>query len=626
MALVRLGAKKAPPASYSREPDLDATGRWAQASFPARVVVIDSGGEHTEWANKWLSHAGLCPIVVSSGDDALSRSIASVPDLIIFEFDARMADGSTVQQALSANSMLAAVPTLILCPGTREAESALTAGAAAVLRRPFEWSLISLRAVALCNFTSLEHQVGEMRDELRQAQSIAHDARRHISTMGDTDSVTGLPKLGKFRDILTRAMYQSRELALFFIGIERFRLVNDAHGRDCGDQIMAEVGRRLRECLVRPELHAPGSQSILAAAVAKLDGVRFGLFVPHNGNAEHLQVIRNVLTDVVSQPYEINSETVYLSSSIGGAVSPYDGDTAAQLLKNAERAMLAVKKRGGGFGFHSHDDGPNSARQLQLDSWLREALDRRDIKVAYQPLVNLWNNKIVGAEALLRWETKDRGYISPVEFVPAAERNGMIVQLGDQVIDSACATLRSWLDAGHENMRMAINLSLTQMRRADVRASVQAAISRYDLRPGLLEFEISERGKIGNDQAILRQLHELKALGVRLSLDDFGTGDTAIEYLKRLPIDVLKLDRSYVAGALENGVDAVIAQALVGLAKNMNLTVIAEGVESQEQYELLRSWGCHLYQGFYCSPAVHAESFLELLAAQSATDSRNHNL
>ncbi len=284
--------------------------------------------------------------------------------------------------------------------------------------------------------------------------------------------------------------------------------------------------------------------------------------------------------------------------------------------------MMTAKQRGGGFNVFSENNGMSSARLLELDRWLREAVADNSLQVAYQPLVNLWNDQIVGAEALLRWHREPHGYISPTEFIPVAERSGIIVEIGDMVIDRSCAELRRWQDLGHTNLRMAINLSLIQLRRGDVKRSVENAIDRYDLNPGNIELEISERGAIGNDQRIIRQLHEIKSIGVRLSLDDFGTGDAAIEYLKRLPIDVLKLDRSYVAGALENGVDAVIASALVGLARSMNLTVIAEGVESKEQHQLLRDWGCHIYQGFYCSPAVFGDAFVELLDRQSQATSQ----
>ncbi|MEO1576402.1 MAG: GGDEF domain-containing phosphodiesterase [Pseudomonadota bacterium] len=417
--------------------------------------------------------------------------------------------------------------------------------------------------------------------------------------------------------------FQADEEQGQLVGLERFHAINEAHGREMGDRILESVGQRLQACLVQPELHAPGSTGVLAACAAKLDSVRFGLFLPYSGSPGHLQTIRRVLTDVLNEPHHIDGRTVYLTSSIGGAVSPRDGDDAAKLMFNAEHAMMKVKRRGGGFSLFAEDNGMSSARMLELDRWLREAVKDGDLKVAYQPLVNLWNNRIVGAEALLRWHREPHGFISPSEFIPVAERSGIVVEIGELVIDRACAELKRWHERGHTSQRMAINLSLIQLRRGDVKRCVEAAIERYDLRPEQIELEISERGAIGDDQRIIRQLHEIKSSGVRLSLDDFGTGDAAIEYLKRLPIDILKLDRSYVAGALENGADAVIAQALVGLARSMNLTVIAEGVESKEQHQLLRDWGCHIYQGFYCSPAVYGDDFIALLNQQTTEQSQD---
>ena len=580
------------------------------------ILLIGTDAASYEWAEKWLSYEGLKATSVATIEQASLAMGQRMPSVLIVESTSLDDTGRPIFHNVLNDSTYADLPVIVLCQNSADAELALEAGATDVVRKPVDWNVASRRAATLARHTQTVVELDKTREELQQAKTRMEDSRRTLSQMGDTDSLTGLPSLAKFRDILARALCQTSKLALFLIGLERFHVINEAHGRDIGDRILEKVGERLRECLVRPQLHAPGSTGVLAACAAKLDGVRFGLFLPFSGSPEHLQTIRAVLTEVLNEPIEIDGRIVYLTSSIGGTFSPRDGEDAARLLFTAENAMMTVKKRGGGFSIYSEHNGLSSARLLELDRSLREALAGGELRVAYQPLVNLWNNRIVGAEALLRWKRVPDGFISPAEFIPVAERSGIIVEIGDLVIDRACAELRRWQDHGHQNMRMAINLSLIQLRRGDVKRSVENAIDRYDLEPGNIELEISERGAIGNDQRIIRLLHEIKSIGVRLSLDDFGTGDAAIEYLKRLPIDVLKLDRSYVAGALENGVDAAIASALIGLARNMNLTVIAEGVESIEQHELLRTWGCHLYQGYFCSPAVYGDAFLKLLHKQ----------
>lgn len=588
----------------------------------AWVLLVGADAMIQTWAQKWFKHEGLGTHFADSARSATAACLENKPSVVVVDSTALDEQGQPLFQVLANDRACADLPFVVLCQSARDTQLALDAGVTDVVRKPVEWNVVSRRVATLARYADATRELEGARAELRQTQDRVENSRRYLSQLGDTDRLTGLPSLAKFRDILARALCQTDELALFLIGLERFHIINEAHSREIGDRVLEAVGARLRDCLVRPELHAPGSTGVLAACAAKLDGVRFGLFLPHTGSPDHLQTIRNVLTDVLSEPLELDGRTIYLTSSIGGSFAPRDGDDASKLLQSAEHAMMTVKRRGGGFSVYSEHNGMSSARMLELDRWLREAVAKRELRVAYQPLVNLWNNRIVGAEALLRWPREPDGFISPAEFIPVAERSAIIVEIGDMVIDSACAQLRRWLDAGYANLRIAINLSVIQLRRGDVKRSVENAIDRYDLAPSTIELEISERGAIGNDQRIVRQLHEIKSIGVRLSLDDFGTGDAAIEYLKRLPIDVLKLDRSYVAGALENGVDAVIASALVGLARSMNLTVIAEGVESQEQHELLRSWGCHLYQGFYCSPAVYGDAFLDLLQAQSADKSQ----
>lgn len=600
-------------------PTLTSTNSYLRTPFTLAptVLLIGTDAAANKWAEKWLNHEGLIARPVPAADVAL-RMMATDPTCVaVIDGSLTDADGRAVYEVMNEDPRAANIPKIILCHTQSDVERALDAGVADIMRAPVDWNVVGRRVSTLARFAVCSRDLDTARDELRRTKETMEDSRRALSLQGDTDKLTGLPSLAKFRDILARALCQTDELALFLIGLERFHVINEAHSRETGDRVLEAVGARLRECLVRPELHEPGSTGVLAACAAKLDSVRFGLFLPYSGSASHLQTIRHVLTDVLSEPLHIDGRTIYLTSSIGGAFSPRDGEDAAKLLLNAEHAMMTAKQRGGGFNVFSENHGMSSARLLELDRWLREAVAGDALQVAYQPLVNLWNDRIVGAEALLRWHKEPHGFISPAEFIPVAERSGIIVQIGDMVIDRSCAELRRWHDLGHTNLRMAINLSLIQLRRGDVKRSVENAIDRYDLNPGNIELEISERGAIGNDQRIIRQLHEIKSIGVRLSLDDFGTGDAAIEYLKRLPIDVLKLDRSYVAGALENGVDTVIASALVGLARSMNLTVIAEGVESKEQHQLLRDWGCHIYQGFYCSPAVFGDDFIALLERQS---------
>ncbi|MEM9057928.1 MAG: EAL domain-containing protein, partial [Pseudomonadota bacterium] len=488
------------------------------------ILVADHGAVTVDWAEKWLARCGLPSRNFRTADDALNACLQQRPTVAIVNAGLIANTGLSLISMIKNEPGCKDLPVIALCNSAREAREALQAGVTDVVRKPIDWHIISRRAESVCRAVTLEEQLKTTREALKAAESKAAATRRTLSEMSDTDPLTGLLAVGKFRELLSRALCNDDEVVLFIIGLERFSLINEAFGREKADRILTTVGERLREMMVRPDLHAPGCKSVLAGCAAKMDSVRFGIFMPHNGRPEHLQAVRNVLTETLSEPMQVDGKTVYLTCSIGGAVAPRDGSTASVVIQNAERAMLAVKKRGGGFDFHRENAGLSSARFLELDTWLREAVAGGELKVAYQPLVNLWNNRIVGAEALLRWHREPGGNISPAEFIPVAERSGIVVQIGDFVIDTACAQLRQWLDNGHSDMRMAINLSLAQLRRGNVMHSVERAIETYDLEPRLLEFELSERGAIGNDPKIMRQLHQLKAIGVRLSLDDFGTG------------------------------------------------------------------------------------------------------
>ncbi len=565
-----------------------------------------------EWANKWLSREALTTVAIADVDKAARYCVDTPPTVLICPANACCNDGRPLYRYVNEEIPYSNVACITVIANERECQAALDSNVADIVRKPVNWNVVSRRAAMFAEIFSLRRELLDTKAMMHEQQRHTLNVNQHLSQLEEVDPLTRLPTALKFRNLVSGAMSQSVELLVFSIGIERFHLINDTHGRDVGNRVLALMGERLRTLVLDTSLYAKNAPSTLAACASKLDGVRFGLMVPHNGTEAHLSQVRKLITSELAKPISLNELNIYLSTSIGVAATPQHGRTASELMQNAERAMTDVKRKGGGFGFHYQEGQISSERQLKLDGWLREAIARNELQVAYQPLVNMWNNQIVGAEALLRWTREDGSSISPAEFIPVAEMNGSIVEIGDFVIDQSCAALRKWTDHTGTTLRMAINLSVTQLRRGNVVRTLESALQKYGLEPAQLEMEISERGDIGSDQRIVRQLHELKAIGVRLSLDDFGTGDTAIEYLKKLPIDILKLDRSYVSGALENGADAVITSALISLARNMNLTVIAEGIESREQYELLRSWKCHLYQGYYCSPAIPGDEFLQL--------------
>ena len=328
---------------------------------------------------------------------------------------------------------------------------------------------------------------------------------------------------------------------------------------------------------------------------------------------DELRALQQNLLDILSQPIQVGGQTFYLSACLGVALYPQDADDADSLLQRADNAMRDAQSRGGGFRFYCAETDAAAARKLRLEHMLHEALDRQELTLAYQPINAVDGGAIVAAEALLRWPQADGSHIAPSEFVPVAEESGLMIRIGEFVLDEACRQLAAWHAARVEVPHVCVNVAMVQLISAGFSDTVRRALDRHALQPLQLELEISERGVLAGDYDVISQLQELRDLGVRLSVDDFGTGDSAIAYLKELPVDVLKIDQSYIAGLTVDHKDEAIASAMIALGQRLGLEVIAEGVETNEQLQLLQNFGCQFFQGFLVSEAVAEDAFATLL-------------
>ena len=289
---------------------------------------------------------------------------------------------------------------------------------------------------------------------------------------------------------------------------------------------------------------------------------------------------------------------------MGIAQYPEDAKFADSLLQRADNAMRDAQSRGGGFRFYCEETDAAAARKLKIEHMLHEAFDNGELRLAFQPLINVANGQVVGAEALLRWQQEDGVEISPAEFVPVAEECGLIIRIGDFVLEEACRQLKNWKREGYSSLRMSVNVARAQLMSGSFVDKVREVLQQFELASADLDLELSERGVLSGDYEVITQLHELKQLGVRLSIDDFGVGESAISYLKELPVDVMKIDRSYISGLTDGGKDAAITAGMIALGQSLDLTVVAEGVETPEQLSILQKLGCDEYQGFHMSAAI----------------------
>jgi diguanylate cyclase (GGDEF)-like protein/PAS domain S-box-containing protein len=431
----------------------------------------------------------------------------------------------------------------------------------------------------------------------------AEETIRHLAYH---DGLTGLPNRTLFEDRLTVTLAQARRkrrlAAVMFLDLDRFKVVNDTVGHAMGDRLLQSVAERLK-ALVRE-----------GDTVARVGGDEFTLLLPEVGRVEDAVDVAERILETLRDPWPVNGHEFHITTSIGIAMCPGDGEDAESLMRNADTAMYRAKDRGrDNYKLYAPAMNSRIAERLALENSLRHALERDEFVVHYQPQVNLETGRIVGVEALVRWQHPERGLVSPVEFIPVAEETGLIVPLGAWVLRTACAQSKAWQDAGLPPMRMAVNLSARQFQRRDLLDTVAAALAETGLAPEYLQLEITEGAAMQDVDQTLAILRELREAGVQLSIDDFGTGHSSLSYLKRFPIDVVKIDQSFVQDLTLDPNDAAIASTIIVMAHNLGLKVIAEGVETAEQLAFLRERDCDEMQGFLFSRAAPAPELDQML-------------
>ncbi|MFH1035880.1 MAG: EAL domain-containing protein [Pseudomonadota bacterium] len=426
------------------------------------------------------------------------------------------------------------------------------------------------------------------------------------------DPLTGLPNRSLFGERLVSAMAHARRrdlgLAVLFLDLDNFKTINDSLGHSLGDELLKAVARRLQEC-VRAE-----------DTVARLGGDEFLLLLQDIGNATAAAMAgRRVLTSL-AEPFMIDRHELFVSVSVGITLFPHDGEDTETLIKNADMAMYRAKDEGK-RGLHLYSPALNNevTRRLLMENNLRKGLTRGEFEVHYQPKVRLSDGQVTGMEALIRWNQPEVGMISPVEFIPLAEESGLILPIGEWVLREACHFTKALHDAGHPELSVAVNLSTRQLLwQFDLVDMLEATLAESELPADRLELEVTESVIMRNLEASIVTMRRIRDLGIRISLDDFGTGYSSLFYLKKLPIDTIKIDRAFVRDLPHNREDVAIIQGIISMARSLNLEVVAEGVETLEQLEFLRQSHCHLMQGYYFSRPVPGDDFNALMARGAA--------
>ncbi len=459
----------------------------------------------------------------------------------------------------------------------------------------------------------LEVQVTQRTSELKSAnEKLKQDleerkrVEQNIRHMAHHDALTGLPNRALFRDRLTHAMAQADRyhqiLAVLFLDLDRFKAINDTLGHNVGDQLLKIAAERLRSCVRDCD------------TVARLGGDEFTIIVDDIVEVKDAAIVAQKILDTLSQPFNLHGHEVFISVSIGLTLYPNDDENADNLLRNADSAMYRAKEYGrNNYQFYVADMNVKARERLMLESQLRRALDRNEFTLYYQPRVDLLSGHVIGAEALLRWRHPEMGLVPPVQFIPILEETGMIIPVGEWVLQQASEQNRIWQDQGLKPIRMAVNLSVRQFIQKELADSILSIIERVGLAPEFLELEITEDLLLEQNQTNIITLTKLRNRGVHISIDDFGTGYSSLSYLKRLPIDTLKIDQSFLRDIENDPDNKAITSAIIAMASSLHLNVLAEGVETEEQLAFLRAQGCNEIQGFSFSKPLTAEEFEKLL-------------
>ena len=429
------------------------------------------------------------------------------------------------------------------------------------------------------------------------------------------DALTDLPNQSLFKDRLKQAIalsHRSNQMqAVMLLNLDRFKTVNDSLGYLAGDLLLQSVAQRLTSCVRDCD------------TVARFGGDEFAVLLTQISRAQDAATTANAIRQALNQAFLFDDQEIFVSNSIGISLYPHDGRDTATLLKSAGAALDRAKEQGGNnYEFYTAGRTTRALRQLVLESNLRPGLERREFFVQYQPQVSSVDFHLVGMEALVRWQHPNLGLLHPMEFISLAEDSGLIIPLGDWVFRTACLQNKAWQDAALVPMRLAVNFSARQFQQPGFISSVEEILKETNLDPGWLELEITESSIMKDPDKAIEKLLELKMMGIKVAIDDFGTGYSSLNYLKRFPIDTLKIDRSFVSDLCKDPHDTAIVRAIITLGHALDLTVIAEGVETREQLESLAELECDVVQGFLFSKALSTEDFEELLIAQGQAITR----
>ncbi|MBY0242109.1 MAG: EAL domain-containing protein [Burkholderiaceae bacterium] len=449
-----------------------------------------------------------------------------------------------------------------------------------------------------------------------------------IRRLAYCDSLTGIPNRQAFLETLERELARSRQLgkhfAVLFMDLDAFKRINDTLGHDVGDLLLKAVSERLHDTIRPGDTVTRAQQADFPPGnLARLGGDEFTILIPDLDKVDSALAVAQRVKDAMRRPFPLDGHEIFVTASIGISLYPQDGQDSSSLLKFADTAMYHAKNLGkNNAQLYSSSLTMQIMSHVKLETGLRKALQNDELYLLYQPLVDVASSQVVGVEALVRWRHPEHGIMPPNDFIPLAEETGLIVPIGAWVLRTACAQARLWQDVCHRPIRLAVNLSARQFKDENLTQTVLAALHESGLEAGLLELELTESTLMDDARATLAMLEQLRGIGVLLAIDDFGTGYSSMNYLKRFDVHTLKIDKSFISGLPQDSEDAAITRAIIALGHGLRMVVLAEGVETEEQFSLLEQYGCDLAQGFHLGKPATTDAITQMLKIRRAPIAR----
>ena len=585
-----------------------------QPRHRAKILVSDDDQNVRLLTRQCLEAEGMIVVEAADGLETLDVFVRERPDLVFLDVEMPGMTGLEVCERIRQLPQGESIPIMIVTGSDdrKSIDAGFQAGATQYKTKPVNWSLLGRDVQYMLRASNAFNALKRQEDRLRY--------------LAYYDPLTSLPNRRSFNEQLTRILKRSQRrhsnAALLFIDLDHFKRINDSIGHGRGDRLLVEIAKRLTSELREDDAinyfsdqsaeeddeHRTGSTEI-----ARLGGDEFTVVLSDVEDTRHVERVAQRILNTLSEPIALQSHNPVVTPSIGIAIFPHDGRDPDTLVRNADTAMYVAKAEGRAcYRFYDEDMNSRAVEQLKMEEELRNALRNQELELRYQPQIDTSSGEVVSMEALVRWKHPERGMVSPLEFIPVAERTGQIIELGEWVMGEVSRHCRYWDSLGIKPFRICVNISPLQFNQPDLTQWISNFLKRSNLAPERLELELTESAIMTDAKTNIAKLRALKALGLQLAVDDFGTGYSSLSYLKRFPIDTLKIDQSFVAD-LNSPDGAAIVDAIIALAKTLNLRVIAEGIEDEYQLSYLVARECDLLQGFYFARPIYPEDVPDML-------------